>query len=376
MKDYYSLMFVAIFLLLFIQLPKVEAEKNVRSTDILAAEGYVAHIVNSDIKQEKEKEVVSECKCNGSKYVDNGGDGNLTRCQCGDNCNCSAGTGSAPVKTVLVPIAGTGWGKKPICSNPSCGMCYVQYQKKILENQSPNPQASSPVEERDKALAQLKLGQNDIFADIGCGDGNVLIEAVKRYGVKSAIGIEIDPIKANEARSNIRRAGLDSRIEIIEVDATKFDFSARGITAAYVYLYPDLLKSINFDGIGRIVSVYHDIPNLQTTQIGNNFFFQNNTRSLNEIYKKYYIIKFTADWCTPCISWNNIERKTLTDSGVKITEIDADTNNDILKKYNILSLPSFMICDIENEKILATHQGYQSAEFLLKNILEISNGLE
>jgi len=182
------------------------------------------------------------------------------------------------LKTIRVPIVGTGWARQPICSDPNCAMCFTQYQNKTMRIQNPDPQASAPTTERDNALAQLKLTSNDVFADIGCGDGNVLITAVKNYGVKSAIGIEIDPDKVSEARSNVRRAGLESRIQIIEADAEKFDLQKNDVTAAYVYLYPDLLKAIDFRGVSKIVSVYHDIPNLNTNKIGNSYVFQSKTQ--------------------------------------------------------------------------------------------------
>jgi 16S rRNA G966 N2-methylase RsmD len=369
MKKYYSLFFLVVVFLLFVQLPEFKPDTITRTTDLLAAEGYVAYIVNS---QETNKKEVAECSCNGTKYV--GDKGNLTKCPCGDNCACKTknGTGQVPsttLKTVRVPVAGTGWAKRPICSDPNCAMCYTQYQNQTIQVQ--NSQASSPTIERDKALAQLHLTQNDVFADIGCGDGNVLIEAVKRYGVRSAIGIEIDPIKANEARLNVRRSGLDSRIQIIEADATKFSLREKGVTAAYVYLYPDVLATIDFSGVQKVVSVYHDIPNLNTEKVGSNYVLKK-----VPLYAEYYIIKFTAPWCGPCKIWDTNEKKGVTDVGVRVVEIDHDANQDIISKYNIKSLPSFMICDVKEEKIRSTLTGYQSSEFLLKKITELSNGLK
>jgi len=196
MKKYYSLFFLVIVFLLFVQIPESKSDTVIRTTDLLAAEGYVAYIVNST---EVSPEVVSECTCGGTKYV--GDNGNLTKCPCGDDCKCT-------------PKDGTG----------SMG----DFKKK-------------------------------------------------------------DPL-------------------------------------------------------------------------------------LDEIYKQYYVIKFTASWCAPCQTWKNNEEAKLNNAGVGITEIDSDANPNIISQYKITSLPSFMICDTKERKIRSFAKGYQSADFLLNKILEISNG--
>ena len=66
----------------------------------------------------------------------------------------------------------------------------------------------------DSAVALLQLDTNDVLADIGCGDGNVLIEAVRMSGCR-AIGVEIDEERAKLAQRAVQEAGLQEKIQIL-----------------------------------------------------------------------------------------------------------------------------------------------------------------
>ena len=121
------------------------------------------------------------------------------------------------------------------------------------------------------ALASLALTSRDVFCDIGCGDGRVLIAAVRRYRCQ-AVGIEIDPLKANEARAKIREAVQDGRIrkgsiKVVTGDATKFDPTHYGITAAVAYLWPETLAEIKATvrKVPRVAVPFHQIEGVAHT---------------------------------------------------------------------------------------------------------------
>ncbi len=46
----------------------------------------------------------------------------------------------------------------------------------------------------DSMLSAAGAGKNDIVYDLGCGDGRIVIAAAKKYGVKKAVGIDLDPM--------------------------------------------------------------------------------------------------------------------------------------------------------------------------------------
>ena len=55
-------------------------------------------------------------------------------------------------------------------------------------------------------MAQVKSG--DVIYDLGSGDGRILIQAAKRYGVKG-VGVEIDADLVQKARDNAFREKVD-----------------------------------------------------------------------------------------------------------------------------------------------------------------------
>ncbi len=90
--------------------------------------------------------------------------------------------------------------------------------------------------------AMLKLanaGPEDIVYDLGCGDGRILVIAVKEFNVKKAVGIEIREDKVAEARENIRKAGIEDRAKVIHGDMFEVDISEATIVTLF------LLTSVN-----------------------------------------------------------------------------------------------------------------------------------
>ena len=150
-------------------------------------------------------------------------------------------------------------------------MCYgvrrsaVQYyqpvQPRVVREVvvSPQPAAPSPSKAIDVALAGLNLTSEDLFYDIGCGDGRVLIRAAQLYGCL-CIGIEKDTRTSTEAMLAVERAGLTDRIRIYLGDGTKCDLSQA--TAVYMYLEQDTVNQIVPrlpDGC-RVASFLHTLP--------------------------------------------------------------------------------------------------------------------
>ena len=98
------------------------------------------------------------------------------------------------------------------------------------------PYLRSPINVIDKALEIAKLSQNEIFADLGCGDGVVLLRAAEKFKVFS-VGFEINPMLVQIARRRVRTAGLQDLIDIIHSDL----FSAVLSRFNVIYVYPSPL---------------------------------------------------------------------------------------------------------------------------------------
>ncbi len=78
----------------------------------------------------------------------------------------------------------------------------------------------TPQDVVDEMITLAGVKDGDVVFEPGPGDGRVLISAVKK-GAKKAVGVELDPKKAAEARENVKEAKLDDKITIREGDALK-----------------------------------------------------------------------------------------------------------------------------------------------------------
>lgn len=67
------------------------------------------------------------------------------------------------------------------------------------------------------------IGPGDVVYDLGCGDGIMIITAVKKMGAGKGVGIDVDPQRVAEARANARSAGVEDRIEIREGNILTLD---------------------------------------------------------------------------------------------------------------------------------------------------------
>ena len=92
------------------------------------------------------------------------------------------------------------------------------------------------------ATAMMKLAgvtKNDVVYDLGCGDGALVIAAA-RLGAR-VVGVDIDPVRIQEATANVRAAGVQNRVTLIRGDI--FDPAIKIAEASVVTLY--LLQSLN-----------------------------------------------------------------------------------------------------------------------------------
>jgi SAM-dependent methyltransferase len=89
----------------------------------------------------------------------------------------------------------------------------------------------------DKLLDVAKIGKDDVLYDLGCGDGRIVINAAKKYGIK-AVGFDIDPKRVAESRANVKAAKVEHLVTIEHKDIFTVDLSKASVVT--LYLLPEL----------------------------------------------------------------------------------------------------------------------------------------
>jgi len=115
-------------------------------------------------------------------------------------------------------------------------------------------------------LGLARVGKDDVVYDLGCGDGRVVIAAVKAAGARG-VCVDIDPVRIRESRANARAAGVEQRIRFVEGDL--FTTAISDATVVVVFLWPDLNLKLRprlwreLRPGTRVISYVHDMGDWQ-----------------------------------------------------------------------------------------------------------------
>jgi len=99
------------------------------------------------------------------------------------------------------------------------------------------PYAATPYEMADEMVRLADVKSDDVVYDLGCGDGRLVIAAVKKAGCRG-VGIDIDPARIKESRQNAIIADVQDRVRFVEQNF--FDSDVREATVMLIYLFPDV----------------------------------------------------------------------------------------------------------------------------------------
>ena len=77
----------------------------------------------------------------------------------------------------------------------------------------------------DRMLSLASVTKEDFVVDLGCGDGRIPIAAAKKYGARG-LGVDIDPVRIQEANANLKIAGVQNLVEfrlenLLQTDVSK-----------------------------------------------------------------------------------------------------------------------------------------------------------
>ncbi len=111
-------------------------------------------------------------------------------------------------------------------------------------------------------LQMAEVQAHDVVADLGCGDGRIVIEAVRRYSARG-VCVDIDPRRIEEARANAARAGVAERIRFLTQDLFATDL--REVSVVMLFLSPEFNLRLRpklereLAAGSRVVSHWHDM---------------------------------------------------------------------------------------------------------------------
>jgi tRNA G46 methylase TrmB len=133
------------------------------------------------------------------------------------------------------------------------------------------PYNPSGMEVVDIAIKLLDLQDHDIFYDLGCGDGRLLITSCQLNKLIKCVGIEYDIDIYNKAIELVNKYELAEQITILHDNVLNIDFD--NATKLFIYLIPDGIKQLKdklVNALERdviIVTYVFSIPDIQPNQV-------------------------------------------------------------------------------------------------------------
>jgi SAM-dependent methyltransferase len=146
-------------------------------------------------------------------------------------------------------IAGISCGDQPTSGQSSLRSPDVHYEP------------TSP-EVVDIMLRMAAIKPGEVVYDMGCGDGRIVITAVREYAARG-VCVDIDPQRIAESQENAVAAGVTDQIRFLNQDLFVTDVSDAAVvmlflsSALNLKLRPKLLRELKPGA--RIVSHWHDM---------------------------------------------------------------------------------------------------------------------
>jgi cyclopropane fatty-acyl-phospholipid synthase-like methyltransferase len=131
------------------------------------------------------------------------------------------------------------------------------------------PFVPSPPHVVQRMLEVAEIKKGDVLYDMGSGDGRIVIEAAKQFGVRG-VGIDLNPDLVAKARENAAKEGVSHLVEFRAQDGLTVDISEATVVTLYMFkwfnnaLRPKLQK---LKPGSRVVAHDFDIDDWKPTRI-------------------------------------------------------------------------------------------------------------
>lgn len=119
------------------------------------------------------------------------------------------------------------------------GVAFIVSIASLQERPPDVPYVPTPYEVVREMLKVARVGPSDIVYDLGCGDGRIVITAIKEFRAKRGVGVDIDPQRIRESNENAQKAGVTDRVRFLQQDLFQTDIGEATVITLY------LLPSVN-----------------------------------------------------------------------------------------------------------------------------------
>jgi protein-L-isoaspartate O-methyltransferase len=103
------------------------------------------------------------------------------------------------------------------------------------------PFITTPSDVVQRMLRFAATGPEDLVADLGSGDGRIVIAAAREFGARG-LGIELDRALVEKSRDDARAAGVAERVAFVHGNVLFADISQASVVT--VYLLPGLINQL------------------------------------------------------------------------------------------------------------------------------------
>jgi cyclopropane fatty-acyl-phospholipid synthase-like methyltransferase len=105
---------------------------------------------------------------------------------------------------------------------------------RVVSAQDTIPFVPSPMYVVQKMIEVAEIKKGDILYDMGSGDGRIVIEAAKQYGIRG-VGIDLNPELVTKARENALKEGVANLVEFRAQDGLTVDLSEATVVTLYMF---------------------------------------------------------------------------------------------------------------------------------------------
>lgn len=112
-------------------------------------------------------------------------------------------------------------------------LSYPQTTAKKPDAPNLAPYVPTPQDVVERMLALANVQKSDFLIDLGCGDGRIPVTAAKKYGAR-ALGVDIDPVRIEEANANAKAAGVEHLVTFKLQNALTTDVSTATVVTTYL----------------------------------------------------------------------------------------------------------------------------------------------